>query len=785
MNVYFEISLINMYLDSHIYFFFLGASGNNIRVNDFQIPEEYSPKTQFPDTPKHQFPGPQGSIYDSKPVPQGGGVQKIPDIQKIPEQHTYIQSGSIENSYANSNAGSFKPGSCKSCKGPFPGPKGNINDYKPAPQGGPPAWIPEQQTQPPLVRPPIDISKFPGSPGSIYDSKPVNPGGGKIPVGIIPVVIGGPQYNQRPQNQPSYNQGPHNQPAFNQGPHNQPTNQGPYNQHTYNQGPQNQPTYNQEAPQPKPGAIAVSVIGKLPGPTGNIHNSVEVGKPVIQQVPVSIVPGTYDFPGQPGNNNNNKPVSGHGCINGQCLNQPDFRPEPNNKPGYPDCTHGECDEFGGRLGCHGDDCFGPGKKPSYGHSGSDDKTQSNSNAQHQNGNINYNFNQPTPGNYKPDCSRGQCNINGAYYPEKSLPGTPGKTCSGFECLDHEGPQVNVPVVVVPEPVKPEKVDHKISPEHPKLDFDIDLRQKPDNYYNPIHKEPSDNSKHTSSNSNANAHSSNNQEKINVQIDQQPDHIPNDIPVEADYPSTQHHPKESSTSNPNLHEEKPGESRDFLLPGNKPYHRHHVKPHRPSHEKDHPRPTQDDRPKKSHDDQPNLNHENHPEGSLPQPLPGSTYYKCTGESCELPKPGGSHPEEPGKTYYSCSGSSCPLPHVAPNQPEPSTPGCHGNQCGAGGKDRLFPSPFVPPTSNNGPSVSPVVLPVLIGVPPQGNQELPRPGNQDSTFGGKYSGSGSVANAGANSFKGCIYQKNIDFFILKYMFYLQRLETIIYQVLDISP
>ncbi|CAG9853691.1 unnamed protein product [Phyllotreta striolata] len=699
-------------------------------VNDFNIPDEFIPESQ----PKYHFPGPDGSIHSSKPAHGGAGVVTYePQFPQIP---TY--------SYVGASDGSYKPGECKSCKGPFPGPKGSIHDFKPVShsEGNAPSWTPEQPQQPqrpqqplpPLVRPTIDYSKLPGPSGSIYDSKPVTHAG-NIPVAVIP---SGTPYNQVP---------------------------------SVNKVPQVQPGYNQEKQWIKPGSIALKFIGKLPGPMGSIYTSFPVGKvgPNTQHVPVLTPTNT-----------------------------------PTGKPG---CTDGQCDEYGGRLSCHGVDCFGPGKKPDNVHfSNANSQANSNTKQEHENvnfnfghptlrpdepdclkgqcntgpvkkpgnvhfsnansqansnnehGNINYNFDHPSLRPEEPDCSRGQCNIDGAYHPEKSVPGLPGKTCSGLACLDHVNTQVNIPVPVT---IVPQRVPDHNDEEHPKFDFDIDLRQKPEDKFD---FPPSNNynNKHTfSGNANSNTNAAH-EGNINVHIGQKPDRTPNDIPVEAENPTTG----------------KPvSGSRDFLLPGNKPYHHHHVvRPHHPNPE-NHPTPTHQ-----------------------PPQTPDSNYYKCTSESCNLPKPSEEpHTEELDVTikceggncerkYYSCTGSSCPLPHPLPNPLQPGKAPVKSGQL-----PLLFPNPFqpgkVPVQSGPERPVQPVIgvsvctgesckLPKPSGIPHQhvhvnpgcqGNQckfgsddrinnyppyfEIPVPSQENRPLNsvGQFSGSNSAAKADGISYE----------------------------------
>ncbi|XP_056634986.1 uncharacterized protein LOC130444037 [Diorhabda sublineata] len=593
------------------------GSTSNVLVNNFEIPNDYS---------------------NPKSAPAFDKLNKGFES----DNHNAAYSGSIE-------------GSKSCCQGPFPGPKGSISDFKPAPPGGgaPPAWTPEEQQ--PTNTGTIGIStqlihSFPGSHGGIHDSKPAfdKPyNGGSIPVSVVVETPHQPQTHV-------------------------------------------------------PGSDAISVIGTLPGPTGSIYTSIPSGhQPEPQYVPIPQIPSQpgpsldliHSFPGKPGNIHDSKVVP---CTGGWCQsNQQGYNVNQNSNTGtgsisgnykpesyhpkFPDCSTGQCDEYGGKLACHGNDCFGPGKKPSNAHFSAG--ASANSNANHESGSININLSEPSTDTYQQSpCKSGNCNGKptdaGGQSPQKPavdltpinvpsgsqqngypapgsinfgvdhpIPSSPGSLCSGLECLlpgTKETPSSSSKdcsgaycINVVPE--------SQIIPSC---------------------------SSGNCHNQQKNIQKSDSTSTVEQPIEAEPTHIQKETPAAIDKP----------------HDQGPGASQDFLLPGNKPYHRHSIKPSHPK--KEHEKPAS--------------------EG----------YYTCTGTSCPLPKHPGQITSQPSQNF----------------EPSKLTPfNIPDEYKGAGGHDRLYPGytqkespqlkPFKIPNEykvqedQEQKEETPVDIPVLIGGEPQ--------------------------------------------------------------------
>ncbi|XP_072375313.1 uncharacterized protein [Diabrotica undecimpunctata] len=670
-------------------------------INDFRVPDEYTPN-------------------------EGAGASTF-DLSK---------GGSVINLNAGSNAGHDQGTIIQSKKpyqGHFPGPKGSIHDFKPAPPGGggPPAWAPEQNpisVQPNYVHTgatnqvnagsngiSLDlINSFPGSPGSIYNSKPAADIKPHIPSSNIPVAI---------VRVPTISTQPH------------------------------------QKVEDKiiPGNGALTVIGKLPGPGGSIFTSVSTSqgsnnqngagfvqvsvKPISDSSNKNPLPFTdiiNQFPGKPGSIHESKPVAGFNCVGSQCIYG---KQEPQKGPGYvqlplipvtdtfnkhsvtPDCASGTCDEYGGRLGCHGNDCFGPGKKPSYIHSGSISGANANSNANRESGNFNIEFGKPLTPTYEgTKCTHGNCAekqdsnnincVNGIC--QKIVP-------PGVSVQPPQPGLITVGIISDNKPVNfnpPEQVP-EVYPTPGRINFDINQRApeysgtlcsglqcilspvsgnkhipgntptsgcsgaycisiipdkqetlncqngKCQNRDKPVSNEnPNQENRniYSGSESNANAQSTKNQENINLDLNK-PTHI--DLPIEVEIPVNTEDQKENKLKEPvplilPVQDNKPGSSMDFLLPGNKPPQHYHP-------------------------------HINKPNG----PATNNGYYSCTGSSCPLPKhPGQVTPsptvQHPTTIAYTkqpyqpnnkpnCGNKPCDVPESYSPQYTQPPPSCNGKDC----------------------------------------------------------------------------------------------------------
>ncbi|XP_050501053.1 uncharacterized protein LOC126881069 [Diabrotica virgifera virgifera] len=665
-------------------------------INDFRVPDEY--------------------------IPNGGSGGSTFDLSK---------GGSVINLNAGSNAGHDQGTIIKNpYQGHFPGPKGSIHDFKPAPPGGggPPAWAPEQKpisVQPNHVHTDLTnrvnagsngissdlIHTFPGQPGSIYSSKPASDIKPHIPTSNIPVAV---------VPVPTISTQPH------------------------------------QTVEDKiiPGNGAFAVIGKLPGPSGSIFTSVSASQGSHNQngagfVQVSVQPitGSYNknplpsdiinqFPGKPGSIHDSKPVAGSNCAGNQCIYN---KQEPQKGPGYiqvplvpvtetfnkhsvkPDCGTGACDEYGGRLGCHGNDCFGPGKKPSYINSGSISGANANSNANRESGNFNIEFGKPTS-NEGPLCTHGNCggkqdninincvngicekNDNGIriqlpqpgvisvgivsdnkpvnfnppeHVPEvyptpgsinfdinQRVPEYPGTLCSGLQCILPPVPgSKHVPGNTPTSGCSGAYCISIIPDNQEKLNCQngkCENRDKPVSNENPNQE---NRNIYSGSESNANAQSTKNQENINLDLNkQQPTHI--DLPIEVEIPVNTEDEKENKLKEPvpsivPVQDNKPGSSMDFLLPGNKPTQHYH----------------------------PHINKPNGPDSN-------GGYYSCTGSSCPLPKHPGqvtpsptvqhsttvAYPKQPYQPNNkpNCGNKPCDFPESYPQYSQ-HQPNCNGKDC----------------------------------------------------------------------------------------------------------
>ncbi|KAK9890561.1 hypothetical protein WA026_010633 [Henosepilachna vigintioctopunctata] len=129
-------------------------------------PNVYSKKENPQSKPhQHVFPGPDGSIYDYKVPSLQSNIHT--------SQSSLVQSGTYGGSQSVTSAGNTI-GSKHCCKGPFPGPSGSIHDSKPSSFVGTAVKTTVSHPPLTRVTPktPI-INDFPGPSGSIYTSKPV------------------------------------------------------------------------------------------------------------------------------------------------------------------------------------------------------------------------------------------------------------------------------------------------------------------------------------------------------------------------------------------------------------------------------------------------------------------------------------------------------------------------------------------------------------------------------------------------------------------------------------
>lgn len=173
-------------------FFFLG--GNNIGFGGSVGPELDGSSNTISGSYSKDNSGKPGSIINGA-VPSGSfspGSNLSPGGGKFGGSvYTPVTGG-----YPTTSTNTISGGKISCCKGPFPGPKGSIYDSKPAPPGGggpDPAWLtgPGVTGSPSgsgIPKPGVSVSpnlihKLPGSPGTIYDSKPSS--------NVGPLVSGG------------------------------------------------------------------------------------------------------------------------------------------------------------------------------------------------------------------------------------------------------------------------------------------------------------------------------------------------------------------------------------------------------------------------------------------------------------------------------------------------------------------------------------------------------------------------------------------------------------------